>query len=217
MPFRAVIFDLDGTLLDTIDDIADAMNTVLAQNNLPTHEVDAYRTFVGDGVRNLARRALPQRSRDDATVDRFTAAMRDAYAQNWNDKTKPYDGVPEMLDALAERGVKLAILSNKPDDFTAMCVEALLPRWKFDVVLGHRDGVPLKPDPGGAIVVARRLGVEPADILYVGDSGMDMQAAAAAGMTPLGVLWGFRARAELLEKGARALASRPRDIVTYVG
>ncbi|HER34750.1 MAG TPA: HAD family hydrolase [Halothiobacillaceae bacterium] len=218
MRFQAVIFDLDGTLLDTLADIADAMNSVLSAGGFPTHPLEAYKTFVGDGVRNLARRTLPPDAhRDDDAIDRFTAAMRGAYAKNWNHKTAPYPGVPAMLDALTAGGVRLAILSNKPDDFTAMCVKELLPRWEFDVVLGHRDGLPLKPDPTGAVETARRLGVDPADILYVGDSGMDMQAAAGAGMFPLGVLWGFRSREELLENGALALAGVPADIVTHAG
>jgi len=213
MPFRAAIFDLDGTLLDTLDDIADAMNRVLAAHGFPTHPVDAYRTFVGDGVRNLALRTLPAGHRDDATVDRFTAGMRDAYAQNWNAKTTPYPGVPEMLDALAARGWKLAVLSNKPHDFTVQCVATLLPRWRFDVVLGHHDGIALKPDPGGALEVLAALGVDAGDVLYAGDSGMDMQTAVRAGMFPVGVLWGFRGRDELLAAGARALVQTPAGIL----
>jgi phosphoglycolate phosphatase len=216
MRFKAVIFDLDGTLLDTLEDIADAMNSVLARHGFPTHAVESYKTFVGDGVRNLARRTLPEDARDDGFVDRFTAEMREAYARNWNHKTTPYPGVDEMLDALVARGAKLAILSNKPDDFTRMCVEELLPRWRFDVVLGHSDDIPLKPDPTGPLEVARRLGVKPEQTLYVGDSGMDMEAARHAGMFPLGVLWGFRSRKELLDTGARALANHPRDIVTHL-
>lgn len=214
--FPAVVFDLDGTLLDTLADIADAMNSVLSAHGFPTHPLDAYRTFVGDGVRTLATRTIPAERRDEADIDRFTAQMRDAYAANWDNKTAPYDGIAAMLDTLVERGVRLAILSNKPHDFTELCVQKLLPRWTFDVVLGHKDGIPLKPDPGGAIEMARLLGLAPGDILYVGDSGMDMTAATAAGMFPLGVLWGFRSRQELLENGARGLCSVPSDIVSFL-
>jgi phosphoglycolate phosphatase len=214
--FKAVIFDLDGTLLDTLEDIADAMNSVLAEDGFPTHALESYRTFVGDGVRTLARRTLPETQRDEKSVDRFTARMRAAYARNWNAKTTPYPGVPEMLDAIAERDLKIAILSNKPDDFTRLCVEELLPKWRFDVVAGHRDGIPLKPEPGGAVAVASQLGFPPAEILYVGDSGMDMQTAVGAGMTPVGVLWGFRSRKELLDAGAAALAVVPSDVVSFL-
>lgn len=215
--FDAVVFDLDGTLLDTLEDIADAMNSVLAAHGFPTHPLDAFNTFVGDGVRNLARRTLPADRRGDADVDRFTDEMRAAYAKNWNLKTRPYDGIADMLSEIVARGVKIAVLSNKPHDFTVKCVNELLPQWEFDAVLGHQDGIPLKPDPGGAIEMARMLGLEPARILYVGDSGMDMEAATRAGMFPLGVLWGFRSRDELLEHGAQALASVPRDVVTHLG
>lgn len=216
MPFRAVIFDLDGTLLDTLDDIADAMNGVLAARGFPTHPVDAYRHFVGDGVRNLARRTLPESHRDDDTIDRFTAEMREAYAKNWDRKSRPYDGVPEMLDELAARNVKLAVLSNKPHEFTAQCVTTLLPRWRFEVVMGHHDAIALKPDPAGALEVLAKLGVPAADVLYVGDSGMDMQTAVRAGMFPLGVLWGFRGLDELLAAGARALVRTPAEILEFL-
>ncbi len=216
MRFDAVIFDLDGTLLDTLEDIADAMNQALADGGFPTHPLESYRTFVGDGVRMLATRTLPQASRDDDTITRFTAKMRDAYASNWNNKTLPYPGVEELLDELVDRGVKLAILSNKPDDFTKMCVEKLLPDWEFAVVMGHHDGIALKPDPGGALEVARQLGVVPEKILYIGDSGMDMKTAVLAGMTAVGVLWGFRSREELEENGAAVVVGHPRKILRFI-
>lgn len=216
MPFSAVIFDLDGTLLDTLEDIADAMNSVLAAHAFPTHPLEPFKTFVGDGVQNLVRRTLPEDKRGHGDIDRFTTEMRDAYAKNWNNKTAPYPGIPGMLDALSTKGVKLAVLSNKPQNFTAMCVAEFLADWTFDVVLGHGDDIPLKPDPAGALEAARRLGVAPERILYAGDSGMDMAAAKSAGMFPVGVLWGFRSRQELLDNGARALASHPRDLVTLV-
>ena len=213
MLFRAVIFDLDGTLLDTLDDIADAMNGVLAARGFPVHPVAAYRTFVGDGVRNLAERTLPAAHRDDDSVTRFTAELREAYAKNWNTKTRPYPGVPELLDELARRGVRLAVLSNKPHDFTVQCVTELLPRWRFDVVLGHRDGEALKPDPAGALEVIAKLGTDAKEILYVGDSGMDMETAVRAGVYPLGVLWGFRGGNELRLCGAKALVRDPLEIL----
>jgi len=216
MQFRAIIFDLDGTLLDTLDDIADAMNDVLAARGLPTHPVDAYRHFVGDGVRNLARRTLPESHRDEETIDRFTAEMREAYAKNWNNKSRPYAGVPDMLDELTASGIKLAILSNKPHDFTVKCVTTLLPRWRFDVVMGHHDAIALKPDPSGALEVLAKLGLGAKDVLYVGDSGMDMQTAVRAGMFPLGVLWGFRGGNELRLSGAKELVRTPAEILEFL-
>jgi phosphoglycolate phosphatase len=214
--FDAVLFDLDGTLLNTLDDIADAANRVLSSHGYPTHAVDAFRFFVGEGARTLVYRVLPADARDDATVDRMYADFRREYALNWNAKTRPYDGIPEMLDGVVERGLKIAVLSNKPDDFTRKCVDELLPRWKFDVVLGHHGGIPPKPDPAGAFDVARALGVTPEEILYLGDSSIDMRTAVASGMFPLGVLWGFRGRDELEMSGARLVISRPADLLTIL-
>jgi phosphoglycolate phosphatase len=214
--FDAVLFDLDGTLLDTLDDIADAANRVLSTNGYPTHAVGAFRFFVGEGARTLVHRVLPERARDDANVDRMYAEFRREYALNWNAKTRPYDGIPGMLDGVVGRGLKIAVLSNKPDDFTRKCVEELLPRWKFDAVLGHHDGIRPKPDPAGAFSVARGLDVPPEQILYLGDSSIDMRTAVASGMFPLGALWGFRPREELEMSGARLVIARPADLLVVL-
>lgn len=217
MSFDAVLFDLDGTLLDTLEDIADAANRVLARHRYPAHTVDAYRFFVGEGARTLVERTLPEEARDDETIDRLYAEFRSEYARNWNAKTRPYRGVPEMLDGLVERGLKIAVLSNKPDDFTRRCVEELLGGWRFDVVLGHHDGIAAKPDPAGALRVAAGLGVPPERILFAGDSSIDVRTAIAAGMFPVGVLWGFRPREELEKSGARAIIEAPVDLVALLG
>ena len=214
--FDAVLFDLDGTLLDTLDDIADAANRVLSSQGYPTHAVDAFRFFVGEGARTLVHRVLPEDARDTATVDRLYAEFRREYSLNWNAKTRPYDGIPEMLDGVVTRGLKIAVLSNKPDDFTKKCVSELLPRWTFDVVLGHHDKIPAKPDPVGALSVARDMGVPPEQILYLGDSSIDMRTAVASGMFPLGVLWGFRTRDELELSGARLVLSKPADLLAIL-
>jgi len=214
--FDAVLFDLDGTLLDTLEDIADAANRVLARNHYPTHPVVAYRYFVGEGARTLVRRVLPEKARSDDAIDRLYEEFRGEYTRNWNVKTRPYDGVPEMLDGLVESGLKIAVLSNKPDDFTRMCVAELLTAWTFDAVLGHHDGIPPKPDPTGARQIAVELGVKPARILYAGDSSIDMATAVAAGMFPVGVLWGFRPREELEASGARAIIENPGQLLALV-
>jgi phosphoglycolate phosphatase len=216
MKYRAVLFDLDGTLLDTLQDLADSMNRVLAADGYPVHERDRYRYFVGNGVRKLVERALPGSERAPELVDRAVAAMRKDYALHWADTTRPYPGVPEMLDALSERRLSLTILSNKPDDFTRLCVERLLPDWDFAVVAGARADVPIKPDPAGARRVAGMIGIAPADFLYLGDSSVDMDTAVAAGMFPVGALWGFRTREELEAHGARALSGHPRDVVALL-
>jgi phosphoglycolate phosphatase len=135
------------------------------------------------------------------------------YGQNWKVKTRPYEGVSSMLDALTERGVKKAILSNKRHAFTRLCVKELLGRWKFEVVLGERQGVPRKPDPAGAIEAADFLKIPPSDFCYLGDTAVDMKTALGAGMFPIGVLWGFHPMEELKDSGARALLKRPLDIL----
>jgi len=213
MTYRAVLFDLDGTLLDTLEDLADAMNAVLTAEGLPTHPTDAYRHFVGDGIVNLVRRALPADRRDETTLERLVAADREEYARRWDRKTRPYEGVPRLLDGLTGRGLGLAILSNKPDDSTRLCVEKLLPGWSFDAVQGVAEGVPLKPDPAGALGIARRLGVAPGSFLYVGDTATDMRTAVGAGMFPVGALWGFRDADELTAAGAQSLLVHPAELL----
>jgi phosphoglycolate phosphatase len=209
MPFCATIFDLDGTLLDTLDDIANAANSVLAARGFPTHPNADYRTFIGEGVSKLMLRALPNAHQDEATVQACVRDYVQEYERTWNTLTRPYPGVPEMLDALVARGLKLAVLSNKPDHFTQRCVGELLAKWAFGVVLGASDQFPRKPDPASAIETAKRLGVPPDECLYVGDSGVDMRTARAAHMCAVGALWGFRGREELLEDGAQFLIKKP--------
>lgn len=205
MQHDAIVFDLDGTLLDTLEDLAASMNAVLAEQGHPTHPVAAYRHFVGDGIRTLVARASPP----EVDLDAGVAAMRTAYGLRWRDRTRPYPGVEALLDALAARGVPFAILSNKPHDFTVQTVEALLGRWPFREVWGVGPGVPPKPDPAGALALAAALDVRPDRVLYVGDTNTDMRTAVAAGMDPIGVLWGFRDAAELEASGARVLVNEP--------
>ncbi len=213
MKYRAVIFDLDGTLLNTLDDLGNAMNRTLEQEGFPTHPIDAYRYFVGNGARKLITRTLPKAHLDQETVDRCFTSFQADYDGHWDVDTRPYDNIPAMLDALTARGLKLAILSNKPDAAAKRCVAELLPDWRFAVVLGQRDGVPHKPDPIGAHEIAAHLHLSAADCLYVGDTSVDMQTAIAARMFAVGVLWGFRPRQELEENGAQALLTHPLDIL----
>ncbi|NJN93606.1 MAG: HAD family hydrolase [Anaerolineales bacterium] len=213
MPYQAVLFDLDGTLLDTLADLGNAMNRVLAARSLPVHPLEAYRYFVGEGARLLVTRTLPENRRDEATIEACLAEFRADYDQNWQIETKPYPGVADMLDALTARGLKLAVLSNKPHDFSQRCVRDLLPRWSFNPVLGLRETVPRKPDPAGAFEIAACLNIPPANFLYLGDTATDMQTARAAGMFPVGALWGFRSAEELTENGAEVLIESPLDLL----
>jgi len=213
MPYRAVLFDLDGTLLDTLDDLADSMNQVLAAEDFPTHPVDAYRHFIGNGAAKLVERTLPETKRDELTSARCLDAFRCVYQQQWNQKTKPYDGVPELLDTLKNRNVPMAILSNKPHEFVVQCVQSLLPDWPFAAVYGQREGIPPKPDPTVARDLAETLAVPAEEFIYLGDSGVDMQTAVNAGMLPVGALWGFRDAKELRENGAARLIEHPLKLI----
>jgi len=209
-PFKAVLFDLDGTLLDTLKDLALSMNRVLKKNGFPTHSEEKYRYFVGNGASVLVRRAVPDSIRSDKNVlDRVHKEFLKDYAQNWDKNTRPYPGIDQMLDELSKRGLRLAILSNKPHDFTRLCVKRFLGRWHFDMVLGDRPGVPRKPDPSGAIEIANSLNISQDSFLYLGDTSIDMTTATRAEMFPVGVLWGFRDRKELEDSGAKAVISTP--------
>ena len=217
MKFNAVIFDLDGTLLNTLEDLADSMNCVLERNRLPQHELAAYKHFVGDGIDMLVQRALPFQVASERELQRFVREMKSEYARRWLCKTRPYPGVPEMLNAFAAAGVALAVLSNKPDDASRAIVEALLPHAGFRVVMGSAPERPKKPNPSAALDIAARLALPPCEFLFVGDTQIDMQTACAAGMFPLGVLWGFRPAQELIAAGARMLVSEAWHLIPWIG
>jgi phosphoglycolate phosphatase len=212
--FQAIILDLDGTLLDSLEDLADSMNGALSHFGFPVHELDKYKYFVGDGVENLVKRSLPGSAKNDPQViSRCLEMMRRAYERNWNVKSRPYPGIPELLDALSALGVKMAVLSNKPHDFTLKIINELLPAWHFDPVMGERPPIPRKPDPSPALEIANRLGVEPADFLFLGDTATDMKTANAAGMFAVGALWGFRNAEELTASGAVKLIAKPAELL----
>ena len=214
MTYTAVLFDLDGTLLDTLEDLADSMNAVLASRGHPTHPVVEYRYFVGDGMEVLARRALPPAlSEDPEEVRACVLGMRDQYGLRWKVKSHPYPGILELLDGLTEKGTLLTILSNKPDSFVKEIARHFFGRWRFSPAQGAQPGMPRKPDPGAALAISESVGVAPAAFLYLGDTNTDMQTAVAAGMFPVGALWGFRPEGELREAGARVLAAHPRDVL----
>jgi phosphoglycolate phosphatase len=214
MSYRAVCFDLDGTLLDTLDDLADSMNRTLEANNLPTHPVPAYRYFVGAGMRMLAHRVLPDGLKGNAEIEEaLYQGARAQYAKRWAEKTKPYAGIPEMLDELTRRGTRMAVLTNKPHDFAELCVNELLPHWKFDLIQGVTDDVPPKPDPTGATLVREAFGIPAEEFIYVGDTAIDMKTGTGAGMFTVGVLWGFREADELRDNGAMKLIAAPDELI----
>lgn len=213
MNVHAVLFDLDGTLLDTLRDLGESMNRVLEARGLPPHPIDAYRYHVGEGAAMLVTRALPEDRRDPETVRAALAEYRAVYEKNWNTHTRPYDGIPDLLDTLVARRLTLGILSNKPHAMTRTCVEGYLAKWPWACVLGQRDGVARKPNPAGAIEAAALMRVSPDAVLYLGDTATDMETARAAGMFAVGATWGFRPESELRAARAHAIVHHPRDVI----
>jgi len=209
---RGVIFDLDGTLVDSLGDIAAAMNRTLASAGFPTHPLDAYRDFVGDGVQKLAERALPAFAQGESAS--LVTAYQEDYAQHLVESSTPYPGIPTLLDALSARGIPMMVLSNKPDLATQQLVEALLGRWHFRRVAGERPGIPRKPDPTAALSLAEEVDLSPKDVSFIGDTLVDIGCARAAGMRPLGVLWGFRAK-EVAASGVTTVR-RPEELISLL-
>jgi phosphoglycolate phosphatase len=211
MPFRAAIFDLDGTLADTLETIAGVANFALRSLGLPEHAIADYRAMVGEGISVLCRKALPP-DRADLQPE-LLARARARYATHYLDRARLYPGMRELLEELAGRGAKLAVLSNKPDELAVKTVEGLGVAQCFARVVGQRDGVPPKPDATSARLVQKALGVDANEVLYVGDSAIDMETAKRASFASIGVLWGFRGRQELLDAGARWLVEEPGEIL----
>ena len=211
-----VIFDLDGTLLDTIGDLAVACNAALALRGLPQHSYEEYCHFVGNGIMRLVERALPEELRTPYTVAAVRADFVKYYTEHIDAYTKPYDGIPELVAGLVRRGVRIAVASNKFQAGTEKLVRLFFPDVPFAAVFGQREGVPLKPDPAVVEEILSLTGAAKERVLYVGDSGVDMQTAAAAGVRSVGVTWGFRKRGELVESGAVHIVDRPAEILALL-
>ncbi|MHB8972134.1 MAG: HAD family hydrolase [Pirellulaceae bacterium] len=214
MRTEAVVFDLDGTLLDSLADIANAGNAVLQSHGFPIHPIDAYRLFVGDGVGRLVPRLVPEAYRQDtALLGTLLRAYVEQYHKTWNVESRLYEGVPELLDELVRREIRLAVLSNKPQAATEKCVDHYLARFAFAAVLGQQADRPPKPDPTGVREIMMHLGVPAEACCYVGDTGVDMQTARCAGLYAVGATWGFREAAELIAAGAQQLIDHPRELL----
>jgi phosphoglycolate phosphatase len=211
----SVIFDLDGTLLDTLIGLAETCNEVLEDHHFPTHPRAAYKDFVGDGLEMLIRRSIPADA-SDIVVQQCCASFRNRYSRNWKRNSCPYEGISDMLSALKTHGVRLAVLSNKPHEFTKLFVDEFFPVGQFSLVYGQRDGLPKKPDPTVALDIAAKFGVRPQDTLFVGDSGVDIQTGKAAAMQTAGVSWGFRSVLELTDNDADIIVHNPLELQQYV-
>ena len=216
MKYRAVLFDLDGTLLNTLQDVADAVNKGLASLGFPQYAIEKYKTVIGEGRDVLVRRALPADHRDDATALKLLNLVNAEYQIHWADNTRPYPGIPELLDNLTKKGIKIAVLSNKADDLTNLCVTKLLSQWRFTLVAGAKPSIPNKPDPTAAFEMSKQMGISPAQFIYLGDSDIDMKTANNAGMFAIGAGWGFRSEQELLDTGAKAVIKHPSELMRYL-
>jgi phosphoglycolate phosphatase len=214
MSYQAAVFDLDGTLVDSLQDLAETGNQVLNMYGYPLHPVDAYRYFVGDGLSTLIKRILPL-SRPETEHEEHIRSFSEIYARSWRRNSCPYPGIHAMLAGLKEAGLRLAVLSNKPHVFTREFVAYFFPEGTFEVVFGQRPEIGKKPDPAGALEIAGLMAVRPDECLYIGDTAVDMQTGKSAGMFTIGVLWGFRDQDELQEHRADMIVHHPMEIVEY--
>nr|WP_320118941.1 HAD family hydrolase [uncultured Marinifilum sp.] len=213
---KGIIFDLDGTLADSIEDLADSMNQVLKERKLATHDYETYKTFVGRGIKSLVEKALPEEFKTEEHINDSFDRMMKIYDENCIVKTCLYPGIPELLTELNKKGIKLAVFSNKANELTQKVTKVLLADWKFEFILGAGGDIPRKPNPEGAIYISKKMGLEPNEIIYVGDSGVDMQTANNSDMNAAGVLWGFRDMNELLENGAQTILEKPAELLNSI-
>ncbi|MBQ5316552.1 MAG: HAD-IA family hydrolase [Oscillospiraceae bacterium] len=214
MRYKLAVFDLDGTLVDSLADLGNACNAALAKHGFQTHETEKYRYFVGDGVPMLIRRALPQDVSDEVR-EAVHASFDEEYHRSYNVFTRPYDGVKKLLEKLSHSGVLTAVASNKPDVFTQTIVREMFGD-VFSYVSGKKDRYEKKPAPGIVFHIMDKLGVSAAETVFIGDSSVDMLTARNAGTDSIGCTWGFRTEAELTENGADYLAHRPEDIYDII-
>jgi phosphoglycolate phosphatase len=209
--YQAAIFDLDGTLLDTLDDLADAMNDALRAQGFPIHPAANYKQMIGNGVTNLVKRALPPDRQE--MLEQTLGIMRGNYAKSALNKTKPYDGMLETLRNVRKNGVKLAVLTNKDQNFSVTLVEHYFGKELFEVIWGAIVGRPIKPDPAALYKLLDQLKVSSRQAVFIGDSGIDMDVAKAANVDSVGVTWGFRDKAELIDHHAGRIIDRPNELL----
>ena len=213
---KLIIFDLDGTLLNTIADLASATNHALAANGYPQHATEEYRFFVGNGINKLFERALPEGEKTETNVLRIRQSFIPYYDVHCADLTRPYPGIPELLNTLQQKGIQIAVASNKYQRATGKLIPHFFPDIRFTAILGQREGIPRKPDPQIVHEIIKLADVQPEDVLYVGDSNVDMQTALHAKVDGIGVTWGFRPRTELEEGHPFAIIDKASDLLAYI-
>lgn len=212
---RAIIFDLDGTLLNTIDDIADSMNSVLQKRKFPLNSIKDYKKFVGDGMERLVERSIPQTEQSKKLIHDCLTEMKKEYDARWSNKTSVYEGIFELLEELHKKKLKMAVLSNKPHDFTIKMVTQYFDKRYFTAVVGQRDGAQPKPDPAVVFGIMDKINAKPEETALIGDSCTDLLTAKNAGLTSIGAAWGFRGREELEKYGADFIAESPKDVLQF--
>lgn len=212
---KAALFDLDGTLVDTLEDLANSCNLALTKYGFPTHDLEAYKIFIGNGMKDLIDKILPEDSRDEETHRKVFEAFFEHYSKHFADKSRAYDGLYEVVCDLKNKGYKVAVVSNKiqvmTDEVVKKCYGDL-----FDIVCGNREGYPPKPDPTLTLKIIAELGVKPEECVFIGDSGNDAKTAVNVGCIGIGVLWGFRGRDELSEGGDKYFAETPRELFSII-
>lgn len=216
MHFKAAVFDLDGTLLNTLEDIADSVNTMLSLHQYPGHSYETYKYLVGDGITELVSKAIPAENRNSEMINSCITEVLREYHQHWNIKTKLYKGIPELLSGLRSKGLTLTIVSNKPDELTQKTVKHYLSDFPFKIVIGESPKFPKKPNPESTLSIVKTLNLQPSECVYFGDTSIDMKTAKSAGMFAVGVLWGFRKARELEEYGADLLIQNPEDFFSQL-
>lgn len=212
---KAVLFDLDGTLADSLIDLADGVNRALKAKGYPTHEVEAFKYFVGDGIPKMIERALPPEHRTSDEVNEIKDVFLPYYAVHYADNTYAYEGMPELVNTLKSQGFIVAVVTNKEQAMANEVVTSLYGD-VFDLIFGKRDGIPAKPDPTAALMAMEELGVTPNECVFIGDSGMDVATAVNSGAVPVGELWGFRKENELLENGAKYIINKPEELLDII-
>ncbi|UUF15922.1 MULTISPECIES: HAD family hydrolase [Flavobacterium] len=212
MKFKGIIFDLDGTLVNSLEDISDAMNIVLKSLNYPTHTYDTYQYFIGSGLRNLVSKALPITNNSDDQIEICLEFMVNEYRKSCTLKTKPYEGILELLDNLTSQNIKLAVFSNKADELTKKIASEIFPDY-FDTAVGLSTETLKKPNPFEAVEISKNWNLKPEEILFAGDSDIDMQTAINANMFPVGVTWGYRTEEELKISGAKLVINNASELI----
>lgn len=213
---KLVIFDLDGTLLNTIADLAAATNQALRHFGYPTHETEAYRFFVGNGINKLFERALPDGERTEENILKIRSRFIPYYDEHNADLSRPYPGIPELLSTLQQQEIRMAVASNKYQAATRKLISHYFPEINFVEVLGQREGIPAKPDPSIVYDIMRKAEVKNEEVLYVGDSNVDMQTAHHAGVTAIGVAWGSRPRTELEALHPAHILEKAEELLQYL-